>query len=112
MAVTRLSLLPEFSTSAAVPVWVVEVLVMVCDSTGACEPMPEVSMSVAGLSVAEGVGVTMMKPSLASSGRVQALGLVPAWALGLEQVTLMGCCRHRRRHRSRLEPERLGRKPS
>ena len=83
MAVTRLSLLPEFSTSAAVPVWVVEVLVMVCDSTGACEPMPEVSMSVAGLSVAEGVGVTMMKPSLASSGSGSGSGVGSGVGSGL-----------------------------
>ena len=33
VAVTRLLLLPEFSTSAADPVSVEEVLVMVCDST-------------------------------------------------------------------------------
>ena len=33
VAVTRLSLLPEFSTSAAVPLWVDEVFVMVWEAS-------------------------------------------------------------------------------
>ena len=67
MAVTTLSLLPEFSTSGAEPLWVEEVLVMVCDSTTSGESVSEVS---------EGVGVMTMKPSLVgSSGSGSGVGV-------------------------------------
>ena len=45
VAITRLSLLPEFSTSTTEPVWVEEMLVIVSDSTVDCESVSEVSIS-------------------------------------------------------------------
>ena len=73
VAVTRLPLLPEFSISVAVPVWVGEVFVMVCDSIVDCEPVSEVSLldvwspPLVGSSSAEGVGEVTMKSSLVAS---------------------------------------------
>ena len=73
VVVTRLLLLPEFSISVAVPVWVGEVFVMICDSIEDCEPVSEVSLldvgspPLVGSSSAEGVGEMTMKSSLVAS---------------------------------------------
>ena len=61
------------SMRVTTPVCVLEMLVMVSDSTGACEPLSEVSRSRVASSVAEDVGVMMRKLSFATALTALAL---------------------------------------